>query len=205
MDNTTKKHWETVYETKDSSQVSWTQSVPKTSLNFIHSFGLTKTAKIIDVGGGDSKLVDYLLDEGFEDVTVLDISAKSLDKAKLRLGEKAQKVNWIVSDITTFRPATTFDIWHDRATFHFLTTAEQAAKYMDIARKAVKGYLIIGVFSDKGPKKCSGLDIKQYNEETLITAVQNGFEKLSCITEDHLTPFGTKQNFLFCSFKRHLD
>lgn len=205
MDTTRKNHWEIVYETKNPDQVSWTQEIPKTSLDFIHSFGLTKAAKIIDIGGGDSKLVDYLLDEGFENITVLDISAKALDKAKQRLGDKAQKVNWVVSDITEFRPSTTFDIWHDRATFHFLTTAEQVATYMDTARKAVTGYLTIGTFSDNGPKKCSGLDIKQYNEETLTTELQNGFDKLRCVTEDHTTPFNTTQNFLFCSFKRHLN
>ncbi|MGY8751393.1 MAG: class I SAM-dependent methyltransferase, partial [Fidelibacterota bacterium] len=104
-----KKHWETVYETKNPNQVSWTQETPKTSLDFIHSFGINKTARIIDIGGGDSKLVDYLLDEGFENITVLDISAKSLEKAKNRLGEKAKKVKWIVSDITEFQPNMTFD------------------------------------------------------------------------------------------------
>jgi len=203
MANSAKKHWETVYETKNANEVSWTQEIPKISLDLIHSFRLTKTAKIIDIGGGDSKLVDYLIDEGFENITVLDISSKALDKAKQRLGEKAKKVNWIVSDITEFKPDTMFDVWHDRATFHFLTAKEQISKYIDTARKAVSGYLVIGTFSDKGPKKCSGLNIKQYNEETLTTEFQIGFEKLSCITEDHVTPFGTTQNFLFCSFKRH--
>lgn len=205
MSITRKNHWETVYETKSPNQVSWTQEIPKTSLDFIHSFGLTKAAKIIDIGGGDSKLVDYLLDEGFENITVLDISAKALDKAKQRLGNKAQKVHWVVSDITEFKPNTTFDIWHDRATFHFLTTAEQVATYMNTARIVVTGYLTIGTFSNSGPKKCSGLDIKQYSEETLTEELQNGFHKLRCITEDHTTPFDTKQNFLFCSFKRHFN
>ena len=200
---TTKKtHWETVYETKNPDQVSWTQEVPQTSLDFISSFGLTKDAKIIDIGGGDSKLVDYLLDNGFENITVLDISAKALDKAKNRLGDKAKKVNWVVSDITEFEPKTAYDIWHDRATFHFLTTTEQVAKYMDTARKSVNGYLTIGTFSENGPTKCSGLEIKQYNEETLTTELKNGFDKIRCVTEDHLTPFNTTQNFLFCSFKR---
>mgnify|MGYP000862609018 CR=1 FL=1 len=203
--DTTRKHWETVYETKNPGQVSWTQDVPKTSLAFIHSFGLPKTAKIIDVGGGDSKLADFLLDEGFENITVLDISAKALEKAKQRLGDRAAKVNWIVSDITTFQPRTTYDVWHDRATFHFLTTKEQVSKYMDIARKSVTGFLIIGTFSDQGPKKCSGLDIKQYTEETMTAELQNGFEKIRCVTEDHITPFDTKQNFLFCSFKRQTE
>lgn len=205
MDTIRKNHWDTIYETKNPGQVSWTQDIPKTSLDFIHSFGLTKTAKIIDIGGGDSKLVDYLLDEGFENITVLDISAKALDKAKQRLGAKAQKINWVVSDITEFKPDTTFDIWHDRATFHFLTTSEQVGKYMDTARNYVSGFLTIGTFSDNGPTKCSGLDIKQYAEETLTKELQNGFDKLRCVTEDHTTPFDTTQNFLFCSFKRRLD
>src|SRR5699024_3739892 len=163
MDPTNRQdHWESVYETKNPDQVSWTQEIPKTSLDFIHWFGVDKTARIIDIGGGDSKLVDYLLDNGFENITVLDISAKALDKAKTRLGDKAKKVNWIVSDIIEFEPTTTFDIWHDRATFHFLTTKEQVSKYLDIARKNVNGYMTIGTFSKNGPKKCSGRDIKQY-------------------------------------------
>ncbi|HEY8659974.1 MAG TPA: class I SAM-dependent methyltransferase [Hanamia sp.] len=204
MGENTKNHWEKVYQTKNPEQVSWTQDIPKTSLDFIHSFNLAKTAKIIDIGGGDSKLVDHLLDEGFENITVLDISAKAIEKAKQRLGEKAQKINWVVSDVTEFKPETTFDIWHDRATFHFLTTDEQVAKYIDTAKHAVSGFLTIGTFSDNGPEKCSGLTIKQYSEGKLSTELQNGFDKIRCITEDHLTPFNTTQNFLFCSFKRHL-
>ena len=200
-----KKHWETVYETKNPDQVSWTQEIPKTSLDFIHSFGLKKTAKIIDIGGGDSKFVDYLLDEGFENITVLDISSKSLEKAKKRLGEKANKVNWIVSDISEFKPNMTFDVWHDRATFHFLTTTDQVKKYIKTARKSVNGFLTIGTFSKNGPKKCSGLNIKQYNEGELILELKEGFKKIKCVTEDHLTPFDTTQNFLFCSFKRQLN
>ena len=200
-----KKHWETVYETKNPDQVSWTQETPKTSLEFIHSFGLKKTAKIIDIGGGDSKLVDYLLDEGFENITVLDISAKSMEKAKDRLGEKANKVNWIVSDVTEFEPNMTFDFWHDRATFHFLTTTEEIKKYLKTARKSVNGFLTIGTFSKNGPKKCSGLEIKQYNEDELTLELKNGFDKINCVTEDHITPFNTTQNFLFCSFERQLN
>jgi uridine phosphorylase len=199
------EYWDKIYSTKQSNQVSWTQQIPKTSLDFIHSFGLPKTAKIIDVGGGDSKLVDYLLDEGFENITVLDISAKALEKAKNRLGDKGKRVNWVISNITEFNPTTTFDVWHDRATFHFLTTEEQVTKYMETARKSVNGYLTIGTFSKNGPEKCSGLDIKQYSEETLTAELEDGFDKLRCVTEDHLTPFGTTQNFLFCSFKRHIN
>jgi len=197
------QYWDKIYSLKQANQLSWTQEVPKTSLDFIHSFGLKKTAKIIDIGGGDSKLADYLLDEGFENISVLDISAKALEKAKKRLGEKAKKIIWIVRDITEFQPDTTFDVWHDRATFHFLTTGEQVAKYMETARNAVSGFLTIGTFSDNGPQKCSGLPIKQYSEEKLTAELQNGFDKIRCITEDHTTPFDTKQNFLFCSFRRH--
>jgi 2-polyprenyl-3-methyl-5-hydroxy-6-metoxy-1,4-benzoquinol methylase len=163
MEQTIQNHWETVYNTKSANEVSWTQAIPATSLDFIHSFNLPKSAKIIDVGGGDSKLVDYLLEEGFENITVLDISSKALEKVQKRLGKNATKVNWVVSDIADFEPNTNFDIWHDRATFHFLTTEEQITKYLNIARNAVSGFLTIGTFSENGPKKCSGLEIKQYN------------------------------------------
>lgn len=202
MKSTSKNHWETVYETKNPDQVSWTQQTPKMSLEFIRSFNLNKKAKIIDVGGGDSKLVDYLLEDGFENITVLDISSKAIEKAKQRLGEKAKKVSWIVSDITEFKPETTYDVWHDRAAFHFLTSNEQIEKYIEIARHFVTGYLTIGTFSEFGPTKCSGLDIKQYSETQLIAVFKNSFQKIGCMQEDHVTPFDTTQNFLFCSFKK---
>lgn len=205
MGSDRKNHWETIYETNNPDQVSWTQEVPKTSLDFIHSFGLKKTAKIIDIGGGDSNFVDHLLDEGFENITVLDISAKALEKSKKRLGHKATKVNWVVSDITEFKPKITFDVWHDRATFHFLTTAEQIEKYIATARNSVSGFLTIATFSENGPAKCSGLEIKQYSEEKLATEFKNGFDKIRCIAEDHKTPLDTTQNFLFCSFKKQIN
>jgi 2-polyprenyl-3-methyl-5-hydroxy-6-metoxy-1,4-benzoquinol methylase len=200
-----KNHWDNIYASKQPNQVSWTQELPKTSLDFVHNANLNKQANIIDIGGGDSKLVDYLLDEGFENITVLDISEQALTKAKKRLGGKAAKVNWIVSDITEFHPTTSYDFWHDRAAFHFLTTQTQIVKYLSTARQAVNenGFVTIGTFSTNGPEKCSGLEIKQYSEETLTAELQNGFEKIKCITEDHTTPFNTTQNFLFCSFKRN--
>jgi len=197
-----KNHWETVYETKQPNEVSWTQENPKTSLDLIRETHLDKTAKIIDIGGGDSKLVDYLLEEGYENISVLDISAKALERAKKRLGKNAEKVTWIVSDITEFKPEIAYDIWHDRATFHFLTTSEQIKKYAEITEKWINGFLILGTFSENGPKKCSGLDIKQYSEAAMENQFSNSFKKLKCITEDHTTPFETKQNFTFCLFEK---
>lgn len=201
----TKNHWEKVFATKQPHEVSWTQEIPQTSLDFVHSANLHKQANIIDIGGGDSKFVDYLLDIGFENITVLDISEEALKRAKKRLGSKAAKVTWIVSDITEFQATNRYDFWHDRAAFHFLTTELQIVRYISTARQAVKenGVVTIGTFSDWGPQKCSGLEVKQYTEETLTTQLTSGFEKIKCITEDHTTPFGTTQNFLFCSFKRH--
>ncbi|WP_035673021.1 trans-aconitate 2-methyltransferase [Flavobacterium sp. 83] len=197
-----KNHWETVYETKQPNEVSWTQENPKVSLDFIRGTNLDKTAKIIDIGGGDSKLVDFLLEDGYENITVLDISANALERAKIRLGKKAEKVTWIVSDVTDYNPITTYDIWHDRATFHFLISDDQINSYIEIAQKWISGFLIIGTFSDKGPTKCSGLEIKQYTETTLKNEFQAAFEKVKCINEDHITPFKTMQNFIFCIFKK---
>lgn len=202
MENDRKKHWEAVYETKQPNEVSWTQENPKTSLNFIRSTNLSKTSKIIDIGGGDSKLVDFLLEAGYQNITVLDISEKALERAKNRLGKNAEKISWIVSDINEFKPETDYDVWHDRATFHFLTTPEQIEKYVEIIEKGVASFLIIGTFSEQGPKKCSGLDIKQYSENELENRFSNRFKKLKCITEDHVTPFETTQNFTFCVFKK---
>ena len=199
---TDKTHWEQVYETKLPEQVSWTQDTPTTSLLFIASYNLPKTARIIDVGGGDSKLVDYLLEAGYENITVLDISAAALNRAKHRLGIRAAKINWVVSDIVDFKPATNYDVWHDRATFHFLTTPAQIHQYLTVARSAVKHYLTIGTFSENGPAQCSGLPVKQYEEEQLQAQLADGFDKIRCVTENHITPFNTAQNFLFCSFKR---
>jgi SAM-dependent methyltransferase len=202
MNTTNKNHWENVYETKNPDEVSWTQKKPQTSLDFINSCGLSKDAKIIDIGGGDSNLVDFLLEEGYENITILDISAKALEKAKERLGEKSKKITWIVTDITEFQPTETYDIWHDRAAFHFLTTPEQIFEYVEITKKAVSKFMILGTFSKNGPKKCSGLDITQYDEESITAQFEESFEKINCLTEDHKTPFDTVQNFVFCSFKR---
>ncbi|AMR32505.1 SAM-dependent methyltransferase [Mucilaginibacter sp. PAMC 26640] len=198
-----KAHWDDVYSNKTSDQVSWTQAVPQTSLDFIRQFALSKNASIIDIGGGDSKLVDFLLQEGFENITGLDVSAAAIDKAKARLGEKSNLVKWVVSHITEFKTNDHFDLWHDRATFHFLTSKSQIAAYLQIAGRSINNYRVVGTFSENGPDKCSGLPIKQYTEGQLQSQLKKGFKKIRCINEDHITPFKTKQNFLFCSFKKH--
>lgn len=198
-------HWENVYATKGPEEVSWTQQVPATSLHFIHLFNLPKTASIIDIGGGDSRLVDHLLAEGFEHIAVLDIAAHALDKAKQRLGNKAAKAQWIVMDIKDFTPQQQYDVWHDRAAFHFLTEAADIERYIDTVKGSLKpgGYLVMGTFSENGPAKCSGLPVQRYSEDELSNIItRNGFEKIACVTEDHTTPFNTRQNFLFCSFKK---
>jgi SAM-dependent methyltransferase len=198
------QHWEKVYATKQPHEVSWTQERPAISLDFIHSFQLPRNARIIDIGGGDSRLADHLLAEGFEDITVLDISAEALARARERLGDKASRVKWLVQDITGFKPEAAYDLWHDRATFHFLVNAGEVNAYLAAARQGVKtgGFALIGTFSDDGPDKCSGLPVRQYSEETLSAAVENGFRKIRCVREDHVTPFNTRQNFLFCAFRR---
>jgi ubiquinone/menaquinone biosynthesis C-methylase UbiE len=202
MSASNKQHWENIYQTKSPDQLSWTLAFPKTSLELIDSFRLPRTARILDIGGGDSKLVDHLLAKGFEDITVLDISAHALEKAKKRLGDKAQKIKWVVTDVLKFQPGSNYDLWHDRATFHFLTSAKQVSRYVRILEDSGAGCLVIASFSTKGPKSCSGFDIRSYSAETLPAAIGSGFEKMKCICEDHTTPFDTKQNFLFCSFKK---
>lgn len=199
-----KTHWENVYTTKQAHEVSWTQETPQTSLDFIHSFNISKSAPIIDIGGGDSNLVDFLLLQGYTDITVLDISEAALERAQKRLGEKASLVRWIASDITEFKPDKVYTVWHDRATFHFLTEASQVETYLKTAYTAISngGFLTIGTFSENGPQKCSGLNIKQYSPQSLKDTFASGFEQLKCINEDHVTPFNTTQNFTFCSFRK---
>jgi len=200
----TKEHWENVFTTKQETEVSWFQPYPKTSIEFVKLFNLPFDANIIDIGGGDSHFVDALLEEGYQNIWVLDISENALSRAKKRLGEKANKVNWVVSDIIDFNPTVTFDFWHDRAAFHFLTTEENINKYVGIAEKGIKtnGILVLGTFSETGPTKCSGLEIKQYSETSMSSRFELSFDRVKCITEEHQTPFNTTQNFLFCSFKK---
>jgi SAM-dependent methyltransferase len=200
-----KRHWEKIYSTKTKDQLSWTQAIPRASLYFISTLHLPTDARILDVGGGDSHLASFLLDQGYEDITVLDISEEALRRAQQQLGDKAGRIKWIVADITEFQPYTPYDFWHDRATFHFLTTPPQVRQYLSAARQAVRtgGYAVIGTFSEQGPEKCSGLPVRQYTEQELIQELHHGFKKIECITEDHRTPFNTLQHFLFCSFRRN--
>ncbi len=202
-----KTHWENIYSTKELTDISWFQPVPETSLEFLAQFKLPKTAKIIDVGGGDSLLVDHLIEQGYSNITVLDISEVALERAKARLGDKAELVKWIVSDASTFVPVETYDFWHDRAVFHFLTEEKDIENYMKVLAKGVKvdGILIMGTFSEVGPTKCSGIPIKQYSEKSITDRLTALFDKIKCLTVDHRTPFDTIQNFLFCSFRRNLN
>jgi len=199
-----KKHWEYIYQTKQLNEVSWYEPTPETSLDFFKQFNVPLNAKIIDIGGGDSLLVDHLLDKGYTDVTILDISEAAINRAKQRLGDKAEKVKWIVADAAKFQPTEKYDFWHDRAAFHFLTDEQEISNYLETAQNNLRpaGALVIGTFSEQGPKKCSGIEIKQYSETTMTDRLKKFFEKIKCITIDHTTPFGTVQNFVFCSFKK---
>ena len=199
-----KQYWETVYSGKEHSEVSWYQQTPAISLEFVRQMQIQRNSSVIDIGGGDSIFVDHLLALGFIDITVLDISEVAINKAKQRLGKKARLVKWVISDITDYVPDRNFDFWHDRATFHFLTTEEQVQQYLSIAQQALSstGKMVIGTFSTSGPEKCSGLPVKQYTENGLSQLLKEWFKKIKCVATDHLTPFNTIQNFLFCSFQK---
>ena len=199
-----KKHWENIYQTKELKEVSWFQPTPVSSLAFFKQFNVSTEAKVIDIGGGDSFLVDHLIQLGYKDISVLDISASAIERAKKRLGDKADKVKWIVEDVTKFEPTENYDFWHDRAAFHFLTDEQEISNYIVMAQQNISpsGILVIGTFSELGPKKCSGIEIKQYSEFTMTDRLKNYFEKIKCVTVDHKTPSDTIQNFIFCSFRK---
>lgn len=204
MSHSIKDHWEHVFATKTEEEVSWFQPYPKTSIEFLELFKLPLDANIIDIGGGDSHLVDALLEKGYRNIYVLDISENALNRAKQRLGDKAASVHWIQSDVTEYKPEVQFDFWHDRAAFHFLTTEDKIDTYVRLAENSIKkgGYLILGTFSENGPTKCSGLEIKQYSETSMSVRFEIKFERIKCVEENHTTPFNTVQSFLFCSFQR---
>ncbi|MFY8181364.1 MAG: class I SAM-dependent methyltransferase [Flavobacterium sp.] len=199
-----KEHWEKVFATKQETEVSWYQQMPETSINFFIENSIPKEAKIIDIGGGDSYLIDNLLEMGYQNLFLLDISANAIERIKNMLGAKAENVTFIVSDIVDFQPETTFDVWHDRASFHFLTNENEITIYKELVSNAIasKGFLFLGTFSENGPLKCSGLEITQYSEAKFDAIFGSDFEKIKCFEENHQTPFDTNQNFIFCSFKK---
>lgn len=195
------EHWENVYQTKGRGEVSWFREHLDTSLRMITNIGLGKDAAIIDVGGGNSNLVDDLLEHDFIDVSVLDISGKAVSDSKERLGSKAKEVNWIEADITSVElPENHYDVWHDRAVFHFLTDAEDRRKYVELVMRSLKrgGHIIVASFSLEGPNKCSGLDVMRYSPETMQDEFGNSFDLIESVGETHNTPFGTTQDFVYC-------
>ena len=197
-----KKHWDNIYATKGMKEVSWFQEVPQTSLDLIASLRLKKDASIIDIGGGDGFLVDHLLKLGYINITVLDISKNAIKRAKERLGKDSNKVKWIVSDITEFEPIDKYDIWHDRAVFHFLTNEKDKNKYNKLVDYAISDYMLLATFSEDGPNKCSGLEICKYSELDLKKQFKGSFTVIDSFKKVHFTPFNTNQNFTISIFKR---
>ena len=197
-----KEHWENIYATKGMQDVSWFQKVPTTSLELIKQVAKNKHDAIIDIGGGDGFLVDNLLVLGYTDITVLDISENAIVRAKKRLGKLADKVKWIVADITEFVPKQEYVIWHDRAVFHFLTHQHDKENYRELVKTAVSGYFILAAFSDQGPSKCSGLEICKDAKQDLQDFFSIHFRMISSFKYNHPTPFGTYQNFIFSVFNK---
>lgn len=201
--NSKQTHWENIYTHKNPQEVSWTQKKPALSLSWIESLHLPKDAPIIDVGGGESHLVDYLIDMGYSDLTVLDISQAALNRSQKRLGSKANSVKWIQADITTFQPKKKYALWHDRAVFHFLTQKDDIATYTKMVSTAVDQYLLMSTFSKEGPLKCSGLPITQYDAESISANFSAAFELTQQDREVHTTPFDTTQAFIYALFKKN--
>jgi SAM-dependent methyltransferase len=196
-----KKHWEQVYTTKATNAVSWFQEHADQSLRLIRDSGVARSDSIIDVGGGASTLVDDLLRDGYGALTVLDLSAAALAAAQRRLGRRAREVQWVEADITTVAlPLHAYDLWHDRAVFHFLTSPEQRAVYVQAVIRAVKpgGHVIVATFAEDGPTQCSGLPVMRYRADDLHAEFGQPFELLKHEKEAHHTPFGTVQKFVYC-------
>lgn len=199
-----REHWEGIYASKVPSKVSWFQDVPRTSLDMIFAAGIAKDSWAVDVGGGASNLVDHLWGEGFRNLTVLDISSHALEHAQARMGHEAQDVDWVVGDVTLWEPVRAYALWHDRAVFHFLVNEEDRRAYKDVLERAVApdGHVIIASFALDGPKKCSGLPVCQYSLETLSIELGDDFVLQDTAAEEHATPGGHKQKFVYCRFRR---
>ncbi|MEK9283294.1 class I SAM-dependent methyltransferase [Bradyrhizobium sp. ISRA442] len=197
-------HWENVYATKGETEVSWFQDCPEISLEMIRAANPARDAAIIDIGGGASRLADCLLREGYRNLAVLDLSANALDAAKRRIGTGAGAVDWIVVDVTTWQPAKTYDVWHDRAAFHFLTDPVDRAAYVERLRAAVApgGQVIIATFAPDGPEKCSGLPVQRHDSASLSAELGPEFELVETRREIHHTPWNSTQAFQFSRFRR---
>jgi len=196
-----KTHWEKVYKTKEPEAVSWYRAHLETSLALIERAANSRSASIIDIGAGESTLVDDLLAKGYGDITVFDVSETALEVTKKRLGPLAEQVKWIVADVTQIElEPSAYDVWHDRAVFHFLTSIEQRAAYVRNVAKAVKtgGHVIVSTFGPEGPAKCSGLEVSRYDAESLHGEFGLRFRLVENSEELHHTPFGTTQQFLYC-------
>jgi SAM-dependent methyltransferase len=197
-------HWENVYRTKGEREVSWFQETPSISLELIRSAGATRHSDVVDIGGGASRLVDSLVDEGYEAVTVLDLSESALAAAKTRLGQTAARVTWIVADVARWKPPQRYDLWHDRAAFHFLTDAADRTAYVACVREALRpgGHAIIATFAPNGPERCSGLPVIRYDAASLGKVLGSAFDLLETRRHDHHTPMGSTQRFQFSVFRR---
>jgi len=197
-------HWENVYTTKGENEVSWYQQSPAPSFELIMQAGATHASAIIDIGGGASRLVDHLVDHGFEDITVLDLSAAALEAARRRLESRSDRVRWVVADATAWEPVKAYDIWHDRAAFHFLTDENDRAAYVARLARGVKagGHAIIGTFALDGPEKCSGLPVARYDSASLTLALGSEFRLVDTRRHEHATPWGSRQMFQFSVFRR---
>jgi len=199
-------HWEAVYRTKAATETSWYQPVLQRSLELIQATSVGPGAAILDVGGGASTLVDHLLAAGFTDVTVLDIASTALGQARVRLGAKAACVQWIAADITTWQPTRRYVVWHDRAVFHFLVDPALRARYLGSLRAALApgGHVVIATFGPEGPTRCSGLDVQRYSTETLSAVLGSAFRLMRSQLEEHVTPAGKRQQFLYCWWRSEL-
>ena len=199
-----KNHWDDVYQGKSATEVAWYQDSPERSLALVDSTGIAKQAPIIDVGGGASTLVDHLLESGYSDVTVLDLASAAFDQARARLAARAVEVDWVVSDLTRFRPRRRYRLWHDRAVLHFLTEATDRERYVDVLRRALEpdGHVIIATFGPEGPKRCSGLDVRRYSVDLLSELLGTEFILQSHELENHQTPTGALQQFLYTCWAR---
>jgi SAM-dependent methyltransferase len=192
-------HWQRIYQTRSATELSWYEPVPQASLDQIQATGLPVSAPIIDVGSGDSQLVDHLLGSGYSDVTALDIAPAALERARARLGAAAARVDWIAADVTDFRPRRRYALWHDRAVFHFLVTPAERQKYLSVLSAALesKGHLILATFGPQGPTRCSGLAIQRYSEDDLSVLLGPSFQLRRHGLETHRTPTGRYQEFLW--------